>query len=181
MNMQVRTEEGKIKDVNILDVTPENFIVPKGEEDCYHCRIEVKKFNADTGERVSKPRMQVFGKKFFESYGLHNLRKQGYTVDIMHDPNDWIKANEEKKAFEEAQKAAEEEQKKAEALEAEKAKMKAELKESMKAEVMAELKAELMAEMKAEAGAVAGADDAAKPGRKPKGTKEDAAEVKEEV
>ena len=32
--MQVRTEEGQIKDVNILDVTPENFIVPKGEEDC---------------------------------------------------------------------------------------------------------------------------------------------------
>ena len=78
----MRTEEGQIKDVNILDVTPENFIVPKGEEDCYHCRIEVKKFNQDTGERISKPRMQVFGKKFFESFGLHNLRKQGFTVDV---------------------------------------------------------------------------------------------------
>lgn len=103
--MQVRTEEGQIKDVNILDVTPENFIVPKGEEDCYHCRIEVKKFNQDTGERISKPRMQVFGKKFFESFGLHNLRKQGFTVDVMHDPNKWLQENEAKLEAEKQKKA----------------------------------------------------------------------------
>lgn len=133
--MQARTEEGQIKDVNILDVTPENFIVPKGEEDCYHCRIEVKKFNQDTGERISKPRMQVFGKKFFESFGLHNLRKQGFTVDVMHDPNKWLQENEAKL---EAEK-----QKKAEA--GAKAKAEAEkkaMKEAMKAEILAELKAE---------------------------------------
>ena len=133
--MQVRTEEGQIKDVNILDVTPENFIVPKGEEDCFHCRIEVKKFNKDTGERISKPRMQVFGKKFFESFGLHNLRKQGFTVDVMHDPNKWLQENEAKL---EAEK-----QKKAEA--GAKAKAEAEkkaMKEAMKAEILAELKAE---------------------------------------
>lgn len=131
----MRTEEGQIKDVNILDVTLENFIVPKGEEDCYHCRIEVKKFNQDTGERISKPRMQVFGKKFFESFGLHNLRKQGFTVDVMHDPNKWLQENEAKL---EAEK-----QKKAEA--GAKAKAEAEkkaMKEAMKAEILAELKAE---------------------------------------
>lgn len=151
--MQVRTEEGQIKDVNILDVTPENFIVPKGEEDCYHCRIEVKKFNKDTGERISKPRMQVFGKKFFESFGLHNLRKQGFTVDVMHDPNKWLQENEAKL---EAEK-----QKKAEA--GAKAKAEAEkkaMKEAMKAEILAELKAE---------GLLA---TAANPGRKPKETPE---------
>lgn len=134
--MRVKAEtEGKTKDVNILDVTPENFIVPKGEEDCYHCRIEVKKFNQDTGERISKPRMQVFGKKFFESFGLHNLRKQGFTVDVMHDPNKWLQENEAKL---EAEK-----QKKAEA--GAKAKAEAEkkaMKEAMKAEILAELKAE---------------------------------------
>lgn len=161
--MQVRTEEGQIKDVNILDVTPENFIVPKGEEDCYHCRIEVKKFNQDTGERISKPRMQVFGKKFFESFGLHNLRKQGFTVDVMHDPNKWLQENEAKL---EAEK-----QKKAEA--GAKAKAEAEkkaMKEAMKAEILAELKAEeLLA-------------TAANPGRKSKGTpeaKQDAPETNE--
>lgn len=137
--MRVKAEtEGQIKDVNILDVTPENFIVPKGEEDCYHCRIEVKKFNKDTGERISKPRMQVFGKKFFESFGLHNLRKQGFTVDVMHDPNKWLQENEAKLEAEKQKKAEAGAKAKAEAAEAEKKAMK----EAMKAEILAELKAE---------------------------------------
>lgn len=154
--MQVRTEEGQIKDVNILDVTPENFIVPKGEEDCYHCRIEVKKFNKDTGERISKPRMQVFGKKFFESFGLHNLRKQGFTVDVMYDPNKWLQENEAKLEAEKQKKAEADAKAKAEAAEAEKKAMK----EAMKAEILAELKAEGLLET------------AAKPGRKSKETPE---------
>jgi hypothetical protein len=146
--MQVRTEEGQIKDVNILDVTPENFIVPKGEEDCYHCRIEVKKFNQDTGERISKPRMQVFGKKFFESFGLHNLRKQGFTVDVMHDPNKWLQENEAKLEAEKQKKAEAGAKAKAEAAEAEKKAMK----EAMKAEILAELKAEGLLETAAKTG-----------------------------
>lgn len=164
--MQMKTEEGQIKDVNILDVTPENFIVPRGEEDCYHCRIEVKKFNQDTGERISKPRMQVFGKKFFESFGLHNLRKQGFTVDVMHDPNKWLQENEAKLEAEKQKKAEADAKAKAEAAEAEKKAMK----EAMKAEILAELKAE---------GLLA---TAAKPGRKSKGTpeaKQDAPETNE--
>ena len=37
MIMRVKAEtEGKTKDVGLLDVTPENFIVPKGEESFYH-------------------------------------------------------------------------------------------------------------------------------------------------
>ena len=147
--MRVKAEtEGKTKDVNILDVTPENFIVPKGEEDCYHCRIEVKKFNQDTGERISKPRMQVFGKKFFESFGLHNLRKQGFTVDVMHDPNKWLQENEAKLEAEKQKKAEAGAKAKAEAAEAEK---KA-IKEAMKAEILAELKAEGLLETAAKLG-----------------------------
>lgn len=161
--MQVRTEEGQIKDVNILDVTPENFIVPKGEEDCYHCRIEVKKFNQDTGERISKPRMQVFGKKFFESFGLHNLRKQGFTVDVMHDPNKWLQENEAKLEAEKQKKAEAGAKAKAEAAEAEKKAMK----EAMKAEILAELKAEGLLET------------AAKTGRKSKETPEAMQDVPE--
>lgn len=144
----MRIEEGQIKDVNILDVTPENFIVPKGEEDCYHCRIEVKKFNQDTGERISKPRMQVFGKKFFESFGLHNLRKQGFTVDVMHDPNKWLQENEAKLEAEKQKKAEAGAKAKAEAAEAEKKAMK----EAMKAEILAELKAEGLLETAAKLG-----------------------------
>lgn len=129
--MQVKTDSGKIKDVDLLDVTPQNFIVPKGEEHLYHCRIEIKKFDPETGERKSKPRIQVFGKKSFETFVLHNLRKQGYTVDVLHDPNEWAKA---KKA--EAEKAAQEKEK-ADAEASEKAKQ--EEREKMRAEILAEL------------------------------------------
>lgn len=132
--MRVKAEtEGKTKDVGLLDVTPENFIVPKGEESFYHCRIEVVKFNQETGERISRPRMQVFGKKFFETFGLHNLRKMGYKVDIMHDPNVREAANKEKI---EASKRA-----KAEAAAKAAAEAKAAEREQMKAEIIAELTA----------------------------------------
>lgn len=162
--MQVRTETGAIKDVNLLDVTPENFIVPKGEEDLYHCRIEIKKFDKDTGERLSKPRMQVFGKKFFESYGLHNLKKQGYTVDVLHDPNKWEQENKERIEEEKLQKAEAEAKAKAEAAEAERKAMK----EAMKAEILAELKADGLLNEKPKAG------------RKPKEVRDDSpAEVTE--
>lgn len=151
--MRVKTEtEGKTKDVGLLDVTPENFIVPKGEESFYHCRIEVVKFHGETGERLSKPRMQVFGKKFFETFGLHNLRKMGYKVDIMHDPNVWEAANKEKI---EADKRA-----KAEASAKAEAAAKAAEREQMKAEIIAELTSAgvILAETK-------------KSGRKPKAEK----------
>lgn len=130
----MKTEtEGKTKDVGLLDVTPENFIIPKGEESFYHCRIEVVKFHGETGERLSKPRIQVFGKKFFETFGLYNLRKQGYKVDILHDPNVWEAANKEKIEANKRAKAEAAAQTAAEAKAAERA--------QMKAEIIAELKA----------------------------------------
>ena len=150
MSMRVKTEtEGKTKDVGLLDVTPENIIVPKGEESFYHCRIEVVKFH---GERLSKPRIQVFGKKFFETFGLHNLRKQGYKVDILHDPNVWEAANKEKIEANKRAKAEDAAQAAAEAKAAERA--------QMKAEIIAELKA---------AGVIP--EETKKPGRKTKAEK----------
>lgn len=125
--MQVKTEAGRIKDVGILEVTPENFICPENERNMYHCRIEIKKFNSETGERLSKPRIQVFGKKFFETFGLHNLRKQGYTVDILHDPNQFVKANMERIAAEERAKVEAEK-------EAERQAIRAQILEELKAE-----------------------------------------------
>ena len=161
--MRVKAEtEGKTKDVGLLDVTPENFIVPQGEENFYHCRIEVVKFNQETGERISRPRMQVFGKKFFETFGLHNLRKMGYKVDIMHDPNVWEAANKEKI---EASKRA-----KAEAAAKAAAEAKAAEREQMKAEIIAELTAAgvIPAEPK-KAGVIPA--EPKKAGRKPKAEK----------
>lgn len=132
--MLIKTKEGKTKDVDLTDVTAENFICPKGEEKYYHCRIEVRKFNAETGERLSRPRIQVFGKKFFEIFGLHNLRKQGYTVDILHNPNEWEKENRALLAQIEADKAAKVKEASEEAKKAEREALKNELLEELKAQ-----------------------------------------------
>lgn len=129
--MRVKTAtEGKTKDVAITDVTPENYIVPSNEQHLYHCVIEVRKFDSETGKRLSVPSIQKFGKKSFENGILDALKKQGYTIIVLHEPNEYVKAQAEEKAARAAaqQKAAE-------------AKDKAEEKAALKAEILAELKA----------------------------------------
>lgn len=88
----------------------------------YHVKIEVKQFNSKTGERISRPRIQKFGMKTWESSVRDSLRKQGYTMEILHDPNTWI-----------AENRAQIESLKAQKRESEKA--------ALKAEILAELKA----------------------------------------
>ena len=167
--MQVKTAtEGKTKDVAITDVTPENYIVPSNEQHLYHCVIEVRKFDSETGKRLSVPRIQKFGKKSFENGILDALKKQGYTITVLHDPNEYVKAQAEEKAAADAKAKAEaeakakaEEKAKAEA----EAKAKAEEKAALKAEILAELKAagvipaEPAKETKADAKAKAEAED----------------------
>lgn len=63
----------------------QEYVVPANEKHLFHCIIEVKKFNPETGERLSKPRVQKFGQKTFEMV-LPKLREQGYTVTILHNP-----------------------------------------------------------------------------------------------
>ena len=171
--MRVKVSEGKTKDVAIIDVTPENYIVPDNEKHLYHCIIEIKKFDSETGKRLSIPRIQKFGKKGYENSIAEHLKKQGYTITVLHDPNEYVKAQAEEKAARTAaqQKAAEEKaaadaKAKAEA----EAKAKAEEKAALKAEILAELKAagvipaEPAKETKADAKAKAEAED--KPGAK---------------
>lgn len=90
--MRVKVNDGKTKDVAITDVTPENYIVPSNEQHLYHCVIEVRKFDSETGKRLSVPRIQKFGKKSFENGILDALKKQGYTITVLHDPNEYVKA-----------------------------------------------------------------------------------------
>ena len=90
--MRVKVDEGKTKDVAIIDVTPENYIVPDNEKHLYHCVIEIKKFDSETGTRLSIPRIQKFGKKGYENSIADNLKKQGYTITVLHDPNEYVKA-----------------------------------------------------------------------------------------
>lgn len=106
------TKDGR--DTAIENLNADNYIVPKGEEMSYHAVIEVKQFNPKTGKRISTPRVQKFGKKAFESTVRESLKKQGYDIVILHDPNKWLamqKALAEKAAAEkaEAQKKAEQE------------------------------------------------------------------------
>ena len=96
--MRVKVNDGKTKDVAITDVNPENYVVPSNEQHLYHCVIEVRKFDSETGKRLSVPRIQKFGKKSFENGILDALRKQGYTITILHDPNEYVKAQAEEKA-----------------------------------------------------------------------------------
>lgn len=142
--MRVKVSEGKTKDVAIIDVTPENYIVPDNEKHLYHCVIEIKKFDSETGKRLSIPRIQKFGKKGYENSIAEHLKKQGYTITVLHDPNEYVKAQAEEKAARTAaqQKAAEEKA-------AADAKAKAEAEAKAKAEEKAALKAEILAELKA--------------------------------
>ena len=107
------TKDGR--DTPIEKLTPDNYIVPKGEEKDYHAVIEVRQFDPKTGNRLSKPRVQKFGKKIFEAHVGDSLRKQGYTVTILHDPNVWMKeqaAKAEQQAKEQAEAKAKAEQEK---------------------------------------------------------------------
>ena len=147
------TKDGR--DTPIEKLTAENYIVPKGEEKDYHAVIEVVQFDQKTGKRLSKPRVQKFGKKIFEAHVLNSLRKQGYTVTILHDPNVWLK-----------EQAAKAEQAKAEA-EAAKAKAEQERFDAAVAAVVAKALAEREQAKQAEQG-----DKKPGPGRPPKDQKE---------
>ena len=107
------TKDGR--DIPIEKLTPDNYLVPKGEEKSYHAIIEVVQYDPKTGKKLSRPRVQKFGKKQFETNVLSSLRKQGYTITILHDPNTWIKEQQAKaakaKADAEAAKAKAEQEK----------------------------------------------------------------------
>lgn len=97
--MLVKTEQG-MRDVKIpksegkgYNVTPENYIVPKGEENRFHVIQEVLKFSGESGERISKPRIQKYGAKAFPEL-LEQLKKQGFTVTVLHDPREFQAENE---------------------------------------------------------------------------------------
>ena len=104
------TKDGR--DTAIEKLTADNYVVPKGEERCYHCVIEVEQYDQKTGKKLSKPRVQKFGRKIFEAVVREALAKQGYKVTVLHDPNEWIKAHAEQAAA--SAKAAAEAKKKAE-------------------------------------------------------------------
>lgn len=127
----------------------EAYKVPRGEEKYYHCLMEIKAFRlSQYGEpvKISSPFIQKFEPKWFKSVGYHELKQQGYSIEILHDPYEY-----EAKESEEAKAEAE-------------AKAKAEA-DAMMQQLRADIEREVRAELAAEA---AEAKPEAKRGRKPK-------------
>jgi len=89
--MQTKTGQ----DLPLLKLTSDNYLVPKGEEHLYHVRIEVKKFDTESGERLSIPRIQKFGETGYKTSIAKNLKKQGFTLDVLHNPSEWLKEQAE--------------------------------------------------------------------------------------
>lgn len=116
------------KDVALDALTPDTYLVPKGEERCYHLIQEVEQYDQKTGAKISRPRLQKYGRKAFDSVVRNALIKQGYKFTILHDPKAYDAKLADRKAAAEAEakaKAEAEAKKAAELAEAE-AKAKAE-------------------------------------------------------
>lgn len=122
------------KDLPILEITPENYLVPAGEERSYHVKMEIRSFDQHTGERLSHPFIQKFARVDFENGMFSVLRQQGYAMEILHDPKEWEKAHAEELNKTRAQRAAE--------LKAKAEAEKEALKEQIRKELLAEMKAE---------------------------------------
>lgn len=122
------------KDLPVLEITPENYLVPRGEERFYHVKMEIKSFDQHTGKRLSHPFIQKFTRVDFEGGMMSLLRQQGYDMVILHDPKAWAEQHAAELNKNKAQKEAEA---KAQA-EAEKEA----LKEQIRKELLAEMKTE---------------------------------------
>ena len=85
------------KDVPIVEVTAENYIVPRGEEETYHCKIEQTQYNPRNGKRLSRPRIQKFESKMYPSIA-RNLRQQGWDIEVLYDPTEFLAEREAKRA-----------------------------------------------------------------------------------
>lgn len=123
-------------DLPVLEITPENYKVPAGEERSYHVKMEVKSFDQHTGERLSHPFIQKFAAIDFENGMMSTLRQQGYDMVILHNPKVWAKEHAEELAKTRAQKAEEARAK----AEAEKKALKEELRKELLAEMAEEKK-----------------------------------------
>ena len=127
------------KNLKVSELTADNYACPRGEELLFHVKIENVLFDDRTGERKSHPRVQKFGRKAFVSTILPALKKSGYTVDVLHNPDEWLKDHKDAIA-----KPA----RKAKSAPVDIEKLKAELKAELREEVRAEMRAEMEAEKK---------------------------------
>lgn len=77
------TKSNKI--LSAEEVTAETYQVPAGEEGRYHVKMEIPRFDPNSGKKLSKARIMKFGAKTFKNLSSQ-MKKQGYTMEILHDP-----------------------------------------------------------------------------------------------
>ena len=126
-----------------MEVTAENYIVPRGEEDTYHCKIEQTQFNQRNGKRLSRPRIQKFESKMYAQLA-RNLRLQGWDIEVLYDPTEFLAAREAKRAELRDLTYKQRQEQEAKRKEAEK--------KALKDEILAELKAAGMLKAPAKGG-----------------------------
>lgn len=124
--MVVKFEKGT-KDVPLTEVTPENYIVPKGEEKDYHVLQELKNFDRKTGKRLSRPVVQKYDAKVFQTQQRRWLQSMGYDFVVLHDPTEYNRKRMEQSQLTTRQRQAAEREA---------------LKRELRKELLAELKAE---------------------------------------
>ena len=59
------------------------FVVPENEKHLYHVSLEKVVFNSKTGQRVSRPYIQIFAPSEYKDLLIHG---PGFTRVILHDP-----------------------------------------------------------------------------------------------
>lgn len=96
--MLVRLQDGRLKDVAVEEVTKENYIVPQNERNVYHCKIEITQFDNRTGKKISRPRIQKFDKKEYETIVERNLKLQGYVVEVLYNPTEYLQSVKKQRA-----------------------------------------------------------------------------------
>lgn len=100
----MKTKDGR--DLPIAEITAENYIVPKGEENLYHVKQKIAQHDTRTGKDLLKPCIQKYGKRMFETIVYDNLLRLGYTVEVLHKPGAIAKDEPETVPAKEEQDAA---------------------------------------------------------------------------
>lgn len=79
----IETKEGM---KSLLEVTKNDYIVPKGEELLVHYTAEKVLIDSKTGKRLSHPDLIKTDVKMFETIIKRNLELQDYSVNILFHP-----------------------------------------------------------------------------------------------
>lgn len=79
------TKSGEKK--SLLEITHDEYIVPKGEEQLVHYTSEKVMHDSVTGKRLTEPIINKTDVKFFDSVIKAEMEKVGNTIYILYHPN----------------------------------------------------------------------------------------------